>query len=38
MLLFVVNHSCLNLAFHCNLDGYNVKQEGLSQSFGGQHL
>jgi hypothetical protein len=27
----------LNLAFHCDLGGYNVEQEGSSRSFGGQH-
>jgi hypothetical protein len=25
--LFIINHS-LNLAFHCDLGGYNVEQEG----------
>jgi hypothetical protein len=34
--LFVVNHS-LNLAFHCDLGGYDVEQEDSSQSSWGQY-
>jgi hypothetical protein len=35
--LFVVMRSYLNLAFHCDIGGYNIVQKGSSRSFGGQH-